>query len=76
MTVEDRIREQMEVVANDGGHVGTVDHLEGDGLIKLTRTDSADGRHHFIPVDWVESVETAVRLSKPADEVRQQWKAA
>jgi hypothetical protein len=70
------IREHMEVVDSDGEHVGTVDHLEGDATIKLTRGDSGDGMHHFIPVDWVESVDDVVHLSKPADEVMRQWKAA
>jgi hypothetical protein len=36
-----------------GTHVGTVDHLQGTKWIKLKRTDSQDGRHHWIPVSWV-----------------------
>ncbi len=40
-----------------GTHVGTVDHLDGDKYIKLTRKDSPDHRHHWIPVDWVERIE-------------------
>jgi hypothetical protein len=62
------IAEHMEVVGSDGAHVGTVDHLEGENRIKLTRDDSADGKHHFIPVDWVDHVDNHVHLNKPADE--------
>ena len=62
------IRERMEVVGSDGQHVGTVDHLDRSDRIKLTRDDSADGKHHFIPTDGVEHVDESVHLNKPADE--------
>ena len=42
------IREHMKVVGSDGGHVGTVDRIEGD-RIKLTKNDpAAKGEHHYI----------------------------
>jgi hypothetical protein len=63
------IREHMEVVGSDGAHVGTVDHLEGVDRIKLTREDSFDGKHHFIPTDMVDHVDRYVHLNRPADEV-------
>lgn len=70
------IREHMEVVGSDGQHVGTVDHVNGD-QIRLTRTDpSAGGQHHLIPTSLVASVDTQVRLSQPAEQVRGMWKAA
>jgi hypothetical protein len=54
-----------------GVHVGTVDHAEGDRFIKLKRADSNDGKHHFIPLDWVESVDDkAVYLNKTESEFR------
>ena len=68
-----QIREHMNVVGNDGGHVGTVDKLEG-GRIKLTKRDDPDGsgqHHHFVPVSAVESVnDNQVRLNMPADRAR------
>lgn len=67
------ITEHMEVVSSDGKHVGTVDHMEGEGMIKLTRDESADGHHHFIPVDWVSDVGDMVRLGKTSSEVFSQW---
>ncbi len=70
------IREHMEVVGSDGQHVGTVDHVNGD-QIKLTRTDpTAGGQHHVIPTSLVASVDTQVRLSQDAEQVRGMWKAA
>lgn len=51
-----------------GVHVGTVDHLEGD-YIKLTRKDSDDERHHWIPLSWVDRVDDkAVYLEKTKEE--------
>ncbi|MBR0649348.1 DUF2171 domain-containing protein [Roseomonas terrae] len=68
-----QIREHMEVVGNDGVHVGTVDRLEGD-RIKLTRQDDPDGsgqHHHFLSVNAVESVAgDKVRLNCPADRAK------
>ena len=67
------IREHMEVKAADGSRVGFVDHMEGSDRIKLTKVDSPDGRHHLIPLDWVDHVDTHVHLAKNADDVRSQW---
>lgn len=54
-----------------GVHIGTVDSVDRGGYIKLTKNDSADGQHHWFPMDWVESVdEQAVYLSKTAEEAR------
>ncbi len=70
------IREHMEVVGSDGQHVGTVDHVNGD-QIKLTRKDpAAGGEHHIVPTSLVQSVDTQVRLSQPAEQVRGAWQAA
>ena len=41
--------------------------------IKLTREDSGDGHHHFIPVDWVSDIDETVRLGKTSNEVFSQW---
>lgn len=73
MVAASEIREHMEVRAADGRHVGTVDHLEGDSRIKLTKSDSKDGQHHLIPLDWVDHVDAHVHLNKDADEVSRQW---
>lgn len=52
-----------------GQKIGTVDHMEGANLIKLKKSDSDDGRHHFIPLNWVERMdENAIYLNKTADE--------
>ena len=62
------IREHMEVIGADGGHIGTVDHVLGD-RIKLTRTDrGSDGHHHLLPLGMVADVEgEQVRMSFNSD---------
>ena len=53
-----------EVIGADGVHVGTVDHIDGDHRIKLTRKDSGDGQHHYVSMGLVADIEDGkVRLS-------------
>lgn len=77
------IREHMMVHALGAGsmngvageHIGTVDHVEGD-RIKLTKNDSPDGFHHYIPITWVSGVEgNTVHLSRDAAAVRREWQS-
>ena len=51
-----RISKHMEVVDSNGQHVGTVDEVE-DEQIKLTRSDSDDASHHYIPLDQVDKID-------------------
>jgi hypothetical protein len=49
-------------------HVGRVDHVEGE-FIKLTKTDSDDANHHWVPLSWVEKVtDQGVFLNKNVEE--------
>ena len=68
------IKEHMDVIASCGKKVGVVDHV-GGGAIKLTKKASPDGEHHFIPVGWVERVDSHVHLQKNSMETEQNWKA-
>ncbi len=55
--------EHLQVKDANGEHVGTVDHVEGNQL-KLTRSGSPDGQHHYVPLEQVESMdEVAVYLN-------------
>lgn len=69
------IKDRMEVYASCGKKVGVVDHLEGN-TIKLTKGDSPDGQHHFIPTAWVGRVhEDHVHLTKNSAETESGWKS-
>ncbi|WP_407570482.1 DUF2171 domain-containing protein [Deinococcus altitudinis] len=62
--------EHLQVKDVNGEHVGTVDHIEGEQL-KLTKTDSTDGQHHYVPLSQVESMdEVAVYLNVAHTEVK------
>lgn len=56
MPIENEISEHMEIVGSEGDHVGTVDSVDGD-RIKLTKSDSADGIHHYLDIENVDRVE-------------------
>jgi hypothetical protein len=63
MTDLSQIEPHAEIIGADGVHVGTLDEIVGDRL-KLTKMDSADGRHHYIHVGLIAGVEGhKVRLS-------------
>ncbi len=68
------IRERMDVIASCGHKIGVVDHVEGS-TIKLTKSDSNDGQHHFIPVSWVGLVDGHVHLKKNSVEAVREWKS-
>ena len=71
------IREHMEVLGSDGEHVGTVDCLKGEDRIVLTKSDpKSGGRHHIIPLAWVERVDAKVHLNKSTSDAMKQWQAA
>lgn len=65
------IRPHMPVVCSKNKQFATVDHVEGQNAIKLTRDGS--GEHHFIPLNWVTSVDDKVHIDRPGDEAMQQW---
>lgn len=77
MTKSTDIKERMEVLGLDGQHVGTVDHLEGQDRIKLAKADKdSGGKHHLIPLGWVDHVDSRVHLNKSKRDAMAQWQAA
>jgi hypothetical protein len=54
-----------------GVHIGTVDQIEEGEYIKLTKDDSPNGEHRWLPIAWVESVDDkAVYLNKTEAEAK------
>lgn len=68
------IKDRMSVIASCGKTIGVVDHVEGNA-IKLTKNDSPDGQHHYIPTGWVEKVDAHVHLKKNSEEAERGWKS-
>jgi hypothetical protein len=69
------IKEHMDVIGSCGNKLGSVDHVEGSS-IKLTKKDSPDGQHHYVPLDWVARVDKHVHLSKDCGAARNEWQSA
>ena len=69
------IREHMEVVGSDGGHVGRVDHVVGQE-IELAKLDLGAGlKHHLIPLTWVDDVvDDKVRLNITKEAAKAAWR--
>ncbi len=65
------IKEHMPVVCSDGGQFATVDHMDGNNSIKLTKDDN--GQHHWIPTDWVTRVDQHVHVDRPGKQAMQEW---
>jgi hypothetical protein len=70
-----QIREHMEVVGSDGGHVGRVDHVSGSD-IELAKLDLGAGlKHHMIPMTWVDHIEEEkVCLNLTKDAAKAGWR--
>ena len=68
-----RTIEHMKVVCSKGNQLGVVEQIE-DGLIKLTRQDSPDQKHHYIPTSLVSRVDKVVHVSKTGDEIHSIWR--
>ena len=64
-----QIREHMAVVDAEGTQVGTVDSVIDD-QIKLTRSGSSDGQHHYLAIGRVAGIEgDTVRLHDAGESV-------
>lgn len=76
MMFVDQIREGLEVVGSDRGHVGTIDGLAGQ-LLKLKKNDSASGgTHHYLDLGLVSGVEgNTITVLVPAAEAMERWSA-
>ena len=65
----------MEVISSDDRHVGKVDHVLGTE-IELAKWDIAGlGKHHMIPLSWVDWVDDKVHLNKNCGEAERDWQS-
>ena len=72
MEMSGQIREHMPVVCSNSKQFGTVDHVEGN-FIKLTKSGSNDGQHHWIPTEWVTRVDEHVHVDRPGEQAMREW---
>jgi Uncharacterized protein conserved in bacteria len=67
-----QIKPDMPVVCSQDGQFAVVDHMEGQGSIKLKKDKT--GKHHFIPVSWVTRVDGKVHIDRPGDQAMKEWR--
>ena len=68
-----QIRDHMQIVGSDGQQLGSVERMDGSSRIKFAPKGAAGGGDHFIPLNWVASVDgQTVRLSKSSHDVQQE----
>jgi hypothetical protein len=68
----DQIEPDMPVVCSQDCQFATVDHMELTNTIKLKKDET--GRHHYIPITWVSSIESGkVKIDRPGDQAMQEW---
>jgi hypothetical protein len=71
-TAQGLIKPRMPVVCSEDGQFAVVDHLEGSDEIKLAKDQ--DGQHHYIPLEWVTSVDDKVHIDRPGPQAMREWK--
>lgn len=66
------VKPNMPVVCSDNGQFAVVDHIEGKDSIKLKKDDS--GKHHFIPMSWVKTVDDKIHIDRPGSQAMKEWR--
>lgn len=67
----EQIKPDMPVVCSNDGQFAVVDHIEGYDRIKLKKDEM--GKHHFIPMSWVTSVDEKVHVDRPGNQAMKEW---
>lgn len=68
-----QLHERMEVLGSAGGYVGTVDKVVGNSIRLAHEDPDSGGDYHFIPLEWIESVDHAVHLNRLYDDAMREW---
>lgn len=70
MIDKNMIKPHVPVVGMDDRVLGKVDHIQGESL-KLAKDEK--GKHHLIPLDWVDRIDDKIHLNKPFADVVRTW---
>ena len=68
----EQIKPDMPVVCSLDGQFAVVDHMDGQDSIKLKR--DVLGKHHFIPMSWVTTVDEKVHIDRPGEQAMKEWR--
>ena len=68
----EQIKPHMPVVCSNNGQFAEVDHIQGKDSIKLKKDEN--GKHHFIPLAWVKTVDDKVHVDRPGAQAMKEWR--
>ncbi len=74
MINKNEIRPDAPVVCSENGQFATVDHLEGEDIIKLKK--DKQGQHHYIPLSWVKEIDDKIHIDRPGDQAMREWSSS
>ena len=74
MIQPNQIKPKMPVVCSENGQFAVVDHMQGKDTIKLSK--DKEGQHHYIPLNWVTSVDDKVHVDRPGNQAMRDWSTA
>ena len=66
----EKIKPSMPVVDSSNAPFATVDNIEGSSL-KLTKDEK--GQHHYIPLEWVRTVDDKVHIDRLGAQATTGW---
>ena len=69
-TAHDLIKPHMAIVCSDDKQFATVDGVDANA-IKVTRDQA--GKHHYIPLTWITSVDDRVHIDRPGSKAMADW---
>lgn len=70
-----QVRDQMDVVGNDGEHVGTVDCVKGDRIVLAKSDPDSGGMHHSLNCSAIDCIrDDKLVLDMSADKARDRWR--
>jgi hypothetical protein len=65
------LKPKMVVVCSQHVQFATVDHVENSAVV----VDDAAGVSHFIPLQWIASVDDKVHIDRPGARAMREWKS-
>lgn len=73
MTELTSVHAGMDVYGSCGERVGMAERVEGGTLLLSLGDPLARGQRHELPLEWVESADGCVRLSRTCEQVWRRW---
>ena len=70
-TARNLIKPHMAVVCSEHKQFATVDHVETNSIAVA----DSGGTAHFIPMQWIASVDDKVHIDRPGTRAMREWKS-